>query len=55
MSVQLPCRGAHFIKEDPGAFDAAFFSITAKEAGAMDPQHRWTLETAYRAFENGKQ
>ncbi|KAK3937139.1 hypothetical protein QBC46DRAFT_294875 [Diplogelasinospora grovesii] len=49
---KLQSRGAHFLKQDPAAFDAPFFSITAKEAAAMDPQHRLTLETAYRAFEN---
>lgn len=51
--AQLYSRGAHFLGEDPAVFDAPFFSITAKEAAAMDPQHRWTLETSYRAFENG--
>ncbi|RYP49220.1 hypothetical protein DL768_005037 [Monosporascus sp. mg162] len=45
-------RGAHFLKEDPAVFDAPFFSITSKEAAAMDPQQRWVLETAYHAFEN---
>ncbi|KAF2965402.1 hypothetical protein GQX73_g8174 [Xylaria multiplex] len=29
-----------------------FFSIAAKEAAAMDPEHRLTLEASYRAFEN---
>ncbi|KAI0119053.1 hypothetical protein F4814DRAFT_458445 [Daldinia grandis] len=50
--IQLRSRGAHFLKGDPGAFDAPFFSITKKEAAAMDPQQRMTLETSYRAFEN---
>ncbi|RYP40552.1 hypothetical protein DL768_010620 [Monosporascus sp. mg162] len=49
---KLHARGAHFLKDDPGAFDAPFFSITAKEAAAMDPQQRMVLETSYRAFEN---
>ncbi|KAI0201207.1 hypothetical protein F4808DRAFT_469860 [Astrocystis sublimbata] len=48
----LSSKGGHFINEDLSAFDAPFFSITAKEAVAMDPQHRWSLETTYRAFEN---
>ncbi|KAI1105776.1 hypothetical protein F4804DRAFT_111633 [Jackrogersella minutella] len=48
----LRCRGGHFITEDPGAFDAPFFSVTAKEAASMDPMQRWTLETSYHAFEN---
>ncbi len=46
-------RGAHFIKEDLGAFDAPFFSIVSAEAMCMDPQHRILLETTYRALENG--
>jgi acyl transferase domain-containing protein len=41
------------MKEDLAAFDASFFSTTAEEAGAIDPQHRILLETAYRAIENG--
>lgn len=45
-------RGAHFLDQDPGVFDAPFFSITSKEAVAMDPQQRWLLETSYRALEN---
>ncbi|KAF2969750.1 hypothetical protein GQX73_g3806 [Xylaria multiplex] len=48
----LRSRGAHFVKEDPGVFDAPFFSITSNEAIAMDPQQRWVLEAAYHAFEN---
>ncbi|KAI1485448.1 hypothetical protein F5X96DRAFT_682809 [Biscogniauxia mediterranea] len=49
---KLYANGAYFINEDPGAFDAPFFSVTAAEAASMDPMQRWTLETAYRAFEN---
>ncbi|KUI64108.1 Lovastatin diketide synthase LovF [Cytospora mali] len=48
----IKARGAHFVKEDAAVFDAPFFSITAKEAAAMDPQQRWGLEAAYHAFEN---
>ncbi|KAJ0117477.1 hypothetical protein J7T55_003893 [Diaporthe amygdali] len=48
----LPSRGGHFLKGDPAAFDAPFFSITPKEAAAMDPAQRMLLETAYRALEN---
>ncbi|KAG8157435.1 hypothetical protein KVR01_012819 [Diaporthe batatas] len=48
----LPSTGAHFLKGDPAAFDAPFFSITSKEAAAMDPAQRMLLETAYRALEN---
>ncbi|TLD33133.1 hypothetical protein PspLS_00334 [Pyricularia sp. CBS 133598] len=48
----LPCRGAHFLKGDPYAFDAAFFNITPGEALASDPRQRLALEVAYEAFEN---
>lgn len=48
----LYARGGHFLDEDLGVFDAPFFSITAKEAAAMDPQQRMALEIAYLAFEN---
>ncbi|KAI0547124.1 lovastatin nonaketide synthase [Xylaria curta] len=48
----LPLRGGHFLKENLGAFDAAFFSITPSEAACMDPQHRHMLETAYHALED---
>ncbi|KAI5859539.1 polyketide synthase [Durotheca rogersii] len=50
--AKVQCRGGHFITEDPGAFDAPFFSVTPKEAAAMDPMQRWTLEASYHAFEN---
>ncbi|KAK4212160.1 hypothetical protein QBC37DRAFT_288666 [Rhypophila decipiens] len=49
---KLHSRGAHFLKDDAAAFDAPFFSITAKEAAGMDPHHRLALETSFRAFEN---
>ncbi|KAF5531595.1 polyketide synthase [Fusarium napiforme] len=45
-------KGGHFITDDVAAFDAPFFSLTAKEASAMDPMQRWTLEATYHAFEN---
>ncbi|KAI1126734.1 fatty acid synthase S-acetyltransferase [Nemania abortiva] len=48
----LYARGGHFVTQDPAAFDGPFFSITAREAEAMDPQQRWAMETAYLAFEN---
>ncbi|KAK4210095.1 lovastatin diketide synthase LovF, partial [Rhypophila decipiens] len=49
---KLNVSGGHFIQEDLAVFDAPFFSITAKEAIAMDPQQRWALEVSYHAFEN---
>lgn len=45
-------QGAHYLKQDLGAFDANFFSITPSEASAMDPMHRILLETTYKAFES---
>ncbi|KAG8159880.1 hypothetical protein KVR01_010517 [Diaporthe batatas] len=45
-------RHAHFLKDDFKAFDAPFFSITPKEAKAMDPTHRLLLEATYEGFEN---
>ncbi|KAI1176830.1 hypothetical protein F4777DRAFT_233829 [Nemania sp. FL0916] len=44
--------GGHFTKENPGAFDASFFSVPPREAEAMDPQQRWALETVYHTLEN---
>ncbi|KAI1804894.1 hypothetical protein F4811DRAFT_570659 [Daldinia bambusicola] len=48
----VPLRGGHFLNREIGAFDAPFFSISASEAEAMDPQSRALLETTYRALEN---
>ncbi|WP_323072396.1 SDR family NAD(P)-dependent oxidoreductase [Mycetohabitans endofungorum] len=47
---EFACPGG-FIK-DPMAFDADFFKISAREAEAMDPQHRIVLEQAWAAFED---
>jgi acyl transferase domain-containing protein len=51
---QFKANGGHFLAEDPGLFDAPFFSITASEAAAMDPQQRMMLETSYLALESGE-
>ncbi|GFN30897.1 SDR family NAD(P)-dependent oxidoreductase [Paenibacillus xylaniclasticus] len=42
--------GGYF--EDISRFDAAFFSISPKEAKYMDPYHRLFLETAWEAVED---
>ncbi|KAF2240016.1 reducing type I polyketide synthase [Viridothelium virens] len=51
-SDSVPFRGGHFLGTLPSAFDAPFFTITAAEAEAMDPQQRVLLETTYHALEN---
>lgn len=48
----LPTKGAHFLKQNPYVFDAAFFNITAAEAMAFDPKQRIAMEIAYEALEN---
>jgi acyl transferase domain-containing protein len=48
----ITVTGGHFITGDIAEFDAPFFSITAQEAEALDPQQRLIIETAYRALEN---
>jgi acyl transferase domain-containing protein len=45
-------KGAHFMDEDPGLFDANFFSFSGEVAAAVDPQYRLQLESAYEALEN---
>ncbi|KAI3536794.1 KR domain-containing protein [Colletotrichum abscissum] len=45
-------QNAHFMKEDPRAFDAAFFNMSPAEASILDPQQRGLLEGTYHTFEN---
>ncbi|MDP8241218.1 MAG: SDR family NAD(P)-dependent oxidoreductase [Candidatus Hatepunaea meridiana] len=46
-------NAAHFLKGiDVHKFDAAFFSITPKEALSLDPMQKWLLEVAWEAMEN---
>ncbi|WYZ36244.1 hypothetical protein EsH8_XI_000127 [Colletotrichum jinshuiense] len=45
-------RGAHFLDEDVGLFDAAFFKFPTETAATLDPQFRLQLESVYEALEN---
>lgn len=45
-------RDAYLLTEDPKAFDAQFFNISASEADNIDPQHRLLLETVYEGLES---
>ncbi|TVY82374.1 Highly reducing polyketide synthase azaB [Lachnellula suecica] len=48
----IPVQSGHFINGPIDAFDAPFFSLSAAEVLAIDPQCRALLETTYRALEN---
>ena len=52
-SGTMTTASGHFMKDDPAVFDAPFFSMSAPEAIATDPQLRMMLETAYECFESG--
>ncbi|KAK8075464.1 Beta-ketoacyl synthase [Apiospora hydei] len=45
-------KGAHFLEEDVGLFDAAFFSYSSETSSSLDPQYRLQLESVYEALEN---
>ncbi|RMZ40965.1 polyketide synthase [Aspergillus flavus] len=45
-------RGGHFLEEDLGLFDAAFFGFSTETASTLDPQFRLQLESVYEALEN---
>lgn len=42
---------SYLLSEDTRVFDAQFFSISASEAEAIDPQQRLLMETVYEALE----
>ncbi|KAK2765219.1 Type I Iterative PKS [Arachnomyces sp. PD_36] len=48
----FPVKGAHFLAEDPLAFDAGFFNINKTEVLSLDPQQRVVMENVYHALEN---
>jgi len=45
------CKSGGFL-DDVDKFDAAFFSMSGKEADLTDPQHRLFLEESFRALED---
>lgn len=45
-------KGAHFLRQDPGLYDAGFFGVPGAEAAAIDPQQRMITEVAYEALES---
>ncbi|KDN68947.1 putative beta-ketoacyl synthase domain-containing protein [Colletotrichum sublineola] len=47
-------KGAHFLEEDVGLFDAAFFGYSSEAAASLDPQYRLQLESVYEALESGE-
>ncbi|OGM44452.1 hypothetical protein ABOM_006955 [Aspergillus bombycis] len=48
----IHAKGAHFLAEDPNAFDAAFFNVNKTEVASLDPQQRLVMENVYHALEN---
>jgi myxalamid-type polyketide synthase MxaB len=51
---KMPLRYGYFLK-DIDQFDADFFRISHREAGAIDPQHRLLLEVSWEALERSGQ
>nr|UWV21337.1 polyketide synthase 4 [Chaetomium globosum] len=49
---QTHVKGAHFLEEDVGLFDANFFGYSAETASSLDPQYRLQLESVYEAIES---
>lgn len=47
---KMPLRFGYFLP-DIDQFDAEFFRISPREAGAIDPQHRLLLEVSWEALE----
>ena len=45
-------KTGHFLRQDPGVFDAPFFSISQSEANSLDPDQRIILETSFHALES---
>jgi acyl transferase domain-containing protein len=50
----FPAQHGYFLQQDISHLDAPFFSISSKEAAAMDPAKRLLLEVSYESIENGK-
>ncbi|XRM42767.1 hypothetical protein ABZX51_005978 [Aspergillus tubingensis] len=48
----IHAKRAHFLKDDPASFDAAFFKMSKTEVLSLDPQHRLVMENVYHALEN---
>ena len=54
-ALQIVTKHGFFLDQSIDKFDAPFFSMTTREAAAMDPMKRMLLEVSYEALENGKE